>query len=63
MVINPPTLLNKQKRNSDQRQPAPSQRYLKEKLGWTEEHPSGKAHNRFESRQNKMLYTTAILTK
>lgn len=63
MLTNLPTLLNKQKRNSDQRQLAPSQRYLKGRLGWTEQHPSGKAHNHFESKQKRMLYTTTLLTK
>lgn len=38
-------------------------RCLKEKLGWTEQHPSGKAHNPFESKQKEMLYTTTLLTK
>jgi len=63
MLTNPPTLLNKQKRNNDQKQLDPSQNYLKGKFRWTEQRDSGKAHNRFKSKQKEILYTTTLLTK
>lgn len=63
LLTNPPRLLNKQKRNSDQRQLAPPQRYLKGKWGRTEQHSNRKVYYHFEWKEKSKRDTITLSNK